>query len=198
MKSHFQCIIVAIAMILLQSCSLPTNSSTDDDLSALLTIMQVSNIADQNSDWQNYTMVITATTSNPTKASNPIIDRATWRRVGDSMEIAYSYAHSSNAGAVVGTGTYLFSMPPGYTVDSNKIDISTLESVGIVGVAAYADGVNKMTGVSKIYASNQLALQVGNDTNNHQYMAGGPAHAEPFGAIDRRISFHAMVPIAGW
>ena len=58
--------------------------------------------------WTSFAMTITATTTNPTKATTTVVDQAYWRRVGDCMEISYVYGHINNAGASVGGGDISF------------------------------------------------------------------------------------------
>ena len=84
------------------------------------------------SEWEPYTLNITAVTSDPTKGTTSV-DQAYYRRVGDSMEIKFDYAQTTTGTA--GSGVYLFSVPSGYTIDSSKIDISTGTGRGVVGAA---------------------------------------------------------------
>lgn len=59
--------------------------------------------------WENIgAVVIHGTSSNPTKATTPDIDRVLARRVGDSLELQVTYGHSNPAGAAAGSGDYIF------------------------------------------------------------------------------------------
>lgn len=148
-------------------------------------------------DWQSYTLPITGTTTNPTKATTRT-DVARWRRVGDSMEINYTYSHSSATGAANGSGTYLFGIPSGYAIDSNKVFINSAPDVGVVGAAAvYNSNVtgNRLSGFVKIYDSNRLMITTGNDQVGVQ-----PAASSLFQFTAGTVvySFLATVPIQGW
>jgi len=70
-------------------------------------------------DWVTGTTTITAVTTNPTPGSNAQ-QFTQYRRVGDSMEVIYTFQQSTVGSA--GSGTYLFSLPvSGLTIDSSKI-----------------------------------------------------------------------------
>lgn len=149
--------------------------------------------------WTSYTLQITASTSNPTKASSTVVDSANWRRVGDSMEISYSYGHTNSAGAGAGSGTYLFSLPSGYSIDSSKILVSTSSIAGgSAGKAvAYVSGVvsGLATGFVWPYDSTHLALAVTDQNSTFG------AITDSFGSLSGATAsyqFLAAVPISGW
>ncbi len=148
------------------------------------------------SDWQQYTMNITATTTAPTKATSPNIDKAMWRRVGDSMEIVYTYYAVSATGSSAGSGTYLFSIPAGFTIDSTKISISTTESIGLCGNCTfYAFGTSQNFGSCKVYDTGRLMLAL------DLTAGGGNPISSTTAAINNAnmvYSFRATVPIAEW
>lgn len=146
-------------------------------------------------DWVQFTMVITGSSSNPTKANTTLFDNAYWRRVGDSMEIVYTYAHNNNTGAAAGSGTYLFGLPSGYTIDSNKISVSTTNAPGVVG-SATVSSTNVPTGSVKVYNTTNLSIYANEAAASTAGMVG--SSFIPMNAADARYSFSARVPIAGW
>ena len=68
--------------------------------------------------WTSYALSIGATVTAPTKGTVGA-DVAQWRRIGTDMEIFYNY-YQSAAGSG-GSGSYLFPLPAGYTVDVSKL-----------------------------------------------------------------------------
>lgn len=177
------------------ACQLPAACTSDEDLTALLTLLQIENSSNQNSNWVSYPLIIGAVTTSPNKATTPDVDSACWRRSGDSMEITYSYAHTNNAGAAAGSGIYLFSLPSGYTIDSSKVVISADTQQGIVGsmaVETVADG--KASGALATYTNTALASRVANSS------VDGDVGSVLWDLADTTVkySFSARVPILGW
>lgn len=176
---------------ILQNCTLPGVNGSDEDLATLLTLIQVQSNSSQYTRWQSFPMTISATTTAPTKATSPDIDQAFWRRAGDSMEITYTYKHTNNTGATSGTGTYLFQIPDGYTIDSSRVVIDTFQETGAVGSASVFDDY---VGSSKVYTTTALALFVRNG------VAGGFVTGGSIGDLTGAtvaITFNARVPITG-
>lgn len=148
-------------------------------------------------DWKEYDLQITASTTNPTKASSPVVDNAVWRRVGDSMEISYRYRHDSNTGATSGTGTYRFSIPAGYTIDTSKFqDVGNMGGLGQVGtcnVYGAAEGI--LTGTVTVNNYQNLQLIASDDVNVPQTV--DESYVD-LGQVAAYYSFTASVPIQGW
>lgn len=145
-------------------------------------------------DWTQYTNSITGTTSNPTKATSADVDRAYWRGIGDSDEVRYDYFDADGSGAANGSGTYLFSMPPGHVIDLTKVYSAPGSASGVVGSANFNNGGADVHGVVVVYDSTHLALLLSNDTNAPAYVSSG------FGNIaqtNAAYSFIAIVPIVG-
>lgn len=140
--------------------------------------------------WAQYTMTIGGTTTAPTKGT-VAVDKAFWRRVGDSMEITYNYRQTAVGAA--GSGTYYFPLPSGYVVDTTKLGV--LSSVGtLVGSAqAYAGSI--FTGTVWYLGSSALSIQVSNDTTAVNSLGSGFAG---LGNGTVEYSFAAKVPIVGW
>lgn len=112
-------------------------------------------------DWKQYTLTVGATTTAPTPGTTTW-NKAFWRRVGDSMEIRYRIAGDPTAGGVEGSGTYLFPIPSGHTIDTVKVEASTTQIGQTVGTSmshsgSFALGEGR-DGVVSVYNSTNLKL----------------------------------------
>lgn len=138
-------------------------------------------------DWQTYVMTIGATTTPPTKGTM-VFDVAQWRRVGSNMEITYTYRHS--AAGTGGSGTYLFSLPAGYTIDMTNFDAAV---TSVVGNCNCYNGSNYYPGVVLAYNSGNVSLQYASPASSV-----GSSAMSLNSAATIVISFKASVPIVGW
>lgn len=142
--------------------------------------------------WTSFTESITATGTYPMKATSPDEDLAHWRRVGDTMEINYVYYSASSAGAADGSGLYLFSIPPGFTIDTTKVYPSTdLYIHSIVGTAGNA--------YMWVYDATHVAMM--GSTGPFTYApvgGGGTPYVQPISSSYQKYVFNAKVPISGW
>lgn len=146
--------------------------------------------------WQDYSLTIGATTTAPTKGTI-VFDKASWRRVGDSIEIRYNYAQSTAGTA--GSGTYLFPLPSGLTIDTSKVNLSTSASssakVGS-GSSSLTNPANNNYELKVIpYNSSNLAVTVSTGTTTPAFI--GSANLA-LSDIDRCYNFFATVPISQW
>jgi len=73
--------------------------------------IQPASIAAAVGPWTDYTPVWTSSGTQPSIGNGGIVGK--WRRVGDSMEVAIAAVFGTTT--TYGTGTYNFSLPPGYT-----------------------------------------------------------------------------------
>ena len=147
-------------------------------------------------DWQSFTMTIGATTTAPTKATTPNIDKAYWRRNGTNMEITWSYHSSTGTGQAVGSGTYLFNLPSGYSIDSNKINVGTTAMTGVCGVLSHASDTDPLAGHVFAYSSTQLVGYVGDEGSSYNPVSS--SFAALVSSTARTYSLQASIPIAGW
>lgn len=162
-------------------------------------------------DWQSYTAIVTATSANPTYGTTQL-NTNLWRRVGDSMEIAFQFEQSSNGTA--GSGTYLFPLPSGYSIDTTKISVGSTgnfqSATCIVGQGEiYTDttGPNDVSAPCQVttWSTGELALWIDVVTTHGQtsvssnypamFASGG---FRDFSSSPLGIRFIAKVPIAGW
>ncbi len=70
---------------------------------------------------------ISATTTAPTKATSPNLDKARWTRVSGSgnAKVRLEYFDADGTGAAAGSGDYLFKMPSGLKIDTTKLTVWT-------------------------------------------------------------------------
>jgi hypothetical protein len=143
-----------------------------------------------------YTMTIGAVTSAPTKGT-VVRDVAKWSRRGRHMLITYNYEQSVAGSA--GTGTYLFPLPSGPTVDDTALSGATTNLPPIVGTGWQSTTANITSevrftevGVYTSLTSLVMFAQVGTTGT-----FTGSSSAELSNATVA-YSFRAEVPIADW
>lgn len=149
--------------------------------------------------WTSYSMTIGAVTSAPTKGT-AARDEARWMRVSDdSIMINYNYRQTVAGSG--GTGTYIFQLPTGLTIDTAKISTAATGSYNaqsIVGTSIVSSdaGVNPAHwGIAYVCSSSGVSLAAGSDlagfspisSTNHTLVNAGQAYA-----------FTATVPVSGW
>ncbi len=79
-------------------------------------------------------MTITSTGTSPTKASSTINDYISATDDGDWVTVDFEYSHTNSAGAVVGTGDYLYKLPAGYAFDTSIHPVNT-QATSVSGTA---------------------------------------------------------------
>lgn len=141
--------------------------------------------------WESFTSVIEGSGSNPTKGTTTT-DDAYFRRVGESMEIQWSF-HQSGAGTA-GSGFYKFIIPNGLTIDSSKTVLG-LGTIPLRGAAMGRTGSTYYTGWTYAADSTSLAFVLLNDTSAPNDW--GSAFLSLSGT-DARIGFFANIPILEW
>lgn len=150
------------------------------------------------------TMTVTATSTNPNKATTPDIDSVAWRRVGGSAEIVWRYKQSSFAGASAGSGDYLYALPTGMTVDTtlfpsdtagatSESDIyATQVGTASIGIDSGADGL----GGAYLYDSSKVRARTSNAFST--YGSWGSGFFAFTVANNVGWTIRATVPISGW
>lgn len=153
-------------------------------------------------DWQDYTLTVGATTTPPTQGSGAT-KNARWRRIGDSMEITFNY-YQTAAGST-GSGTYLFPIPAGFTIDSTKIALTTAAN-GNGGTVLGNSIVNDISvGASNFslqgqvfgYSTTQLYIVSSNSAAGQSVIMSSSSQVN-FGDTICNVSFKVTVPILGW
>lgn len=143
-------------------------------------------------DWVDYSLVVDATTTAPTFGT-VTLNKARYRRIGDSAEIDYQFEQTS--AGTSGTGTYLYPLPPGLSADTNKITIAPGNvGKGDLGNGGAFDGNNWILG-AYLHSATQIAL-VG--TNPTSFLDAGSAGIADYANATVQVSFRITVPIQGW
>lgn len=144
-------------------------------------------------DFTTYTLTIGGTTSAPTPGTTAV-NQAQWARVGDRAFIKYQFSQTGAGSA--GSGTYLFPIPSGLTIDSSKTEFASTNSNRTtainLGSASSFDGTTVQFGVVAAYNSTNLALYVGTAANSVSNTV------VPLSNATARYGFTALVPITGW
>ena len=154
--------------------------------------------------WNSYPMIIGAVPTPPTLNGTISANIAQWRRSGSDMELTYNYVQSSVG--VVGSGTYLFQLPIGYTIDWSKLSSANNSAVpvlvghGRVLIAAAAYYANVYF-IPSLVTSTGLSLN--NITLNYETTIGADLLV---GSVQGGVAanaiveyhFYAKVPIAQW
>jgi hypothetical protein len=138
-----------------------------------------------------YTMTPSATTTSPTKGT-VATDKAYWWREGEHMVVRYHYQQTGAGGS--GSGTYLYPIPSGYTIDTSKLETNASAS-SAVGVAAGYDGTSQYTGYVGVYNTGYLVVYLASETSGATAVGSSRV---PYGNANARISFEARIPIAEW
>jgi hypothetical protein len=149
------------------------------------------------------TNTVTATTSNPTKASGITVDKIYWRRVGKNAEIRIEYVQSNTTSAAAGSGDYLWQIPSNMTIDTTTITPFTT----VVGINTAASITNVVGGGQwRVSAANyDLSVVVYDTTKVRLYYLGvtdGGMMASGAGANFTVATFgfgvYFSVPIVDW
>lgn len=79
-------------------------------------------------DWIDAgTMTVTATTTNPSKASSPLVDFIKYRKDSSTAyQVWYRYAHNNSTGATYGSGVYMVDLPTGLAFGTSVKKAPTL------------------------------------------------------------------------
>lgn len=153
------------------------------------------------SDWTEYELIIGATVTPPTPGTVEI-NQAMWRRDGDTLELRYEFKQSA-AGASAGSGFYLFPLPNGLIIDSNKITTNNgADGRVVVGSGKYTSAADDQDATSisahpVVYDSTNLAFSIDE--------AGGSGVSALAGSVATPLTnnfpgfiFTARIPIEGW
>lgn len=147
------------------------------------------NTYSQTAQSGSYVPNIEGSSSNPTIGTTTA-RLASWQKIGSSMLLQWTIIQTGAGTA--GSGTYLFPLPPGYTIDSARANISTDQELATV--LGYGDFNNT--------SSKGLPLKVMAYDSTRLFGAynGGTllTNAAGVGGANWRMTFTAIVPIAGW
>lgn len=152
-------------------------------------------------DWTSYTLTVGATTTPPTKNGSPVVDKAMWRRVGDSMEVVWEYSQTSAGSA--GSGTYLFPIPSGYTIDTAKVTVDTGSDFSCVGHGYARINATALRAALEmmVYDTSNVAARIVSSINNGTSIDSSTivnSTSYDFSNANQKITFFFRVPITGW
>lgn len=142
-------------------------------------------------DLQDYSITIGGSTTAPTLGTHT--KKASYKQIGDYAYIKFELSQTSAGSA--GSGTYLFPLPPGLTIDSSKLNIGVSGGQVSLGSATGNNGTNLASGFVSSFNSTNLQVYLGNQTD-----ATSVVGSTFYSAANTtyRIGFEAMVPIQGW
>ena len=154
-----------------------------------------------DTSWVNSgNIVLSATTSAPTRATTRETDKLWWRRSGDSAIIRIEYGAASATGAATGSGDYLFGVPANMTIDTAKVTVNA--TVGSPFIQPGVVGNFVMTAAGSIYNGGSLyvydATYVRASVTNS---ASTSVITSAFGAINNANLTYSgtfIVPITNW
>jgi hypothetical protein len=140
------------------------------------------NVFTQSGVWKDYTMTIGSTTTPPTK-QNVITDRAQYCVIGKTLCIRYDYRQNA-ASLILGSGTYLFPLPSGY---STNLTSGTSDDFFVVG-----NGY-----VQRTLSSTAVQVEMYNGTNMRLRTASGSLVTALLFSLgsDQSYTFTATIPI---
>lgn len=143
-------------------------------------------------DWQSYTLNINGSVSNPTLGT-VIENSAFYRRVGDSAQITFAFRNTSAGTA--GSGTYLFTLPPGLTFDINKLN----NTEGGSGPYNLGPAQPEFT-VGGIVAPSQTSDDATHSSLNIFDFSGNAVSSAnyPLSTPNTYYGFNATIPISQW
>lgn len=148
--------------------------------------------------WSTYTMVITGTSSNPTKSTSPRVDLAQWKRRGQNVLVSYMYDSTGGSGGAAGGGCYEFALPTNITMLSASTTLGT-------SITLYGDGSSVGNGVSSTSASSRSGNMTAFTDTSHVIMSYG-ASGSCWGSATTGIlasssakgTFQLEWPATGW
>lgn len=142
-------------------------------------------------DWRSFTL-------SPSTGSfgSIAVNNAQWRRVGDSMELLWQFRQTGTGTA--GSGTYAFTIPSPYTIDSTKFTTTTSTATNrVIGVAQVNDNTNFYIGNVTVLDGSQTQIAILVQTSAVADAFWGSGLAALSGSTIS-AGFMAKIPITGW
>jgi hypothetical protein len=151
----------------------------------------------------SFTPTIYGTTTNPTRATTNT-EYANWTRYGKFLNFQYSYQQSATTGAASGSGTYLFSLPSGLTVDGTFIDKLTAgDETAVVGSCAFRGNASttQVAGYAMVFDNGAgkegVLLEGVLEGGGNMVVLSSTSYGFAGNAV-LRFGFQALIPITGW
>jgi hypothetical protein len=155
-------------------------------------------------DWvDGGALILSATTTAPTKGASLAVDKVWWRRNGENAEVRIEFRQT--AGGTAGSGDYLFKMPGSLEIDTNKVTVyTTVEgwnsnflNNNMVGSSQGGNGANQFFGGIVVYDKDYVRMTGGDDSLAQQgFIASVGAYNLSGASIYYVANF--KVPIKDW
>jgi hypothetical protein len=145
--------------------------------------------------WKPFAMEITANSENPT-IGTVVNNQAHYLQIGGLLSVMYNFEKSD--GGSDGSGDYIFSLPPGFTVDTDIVPVvptpGFTEPYALLGTArAYSD--SNLIGYGFVYPCNDKGLCI-------RVIEGTTGSYKNVGSVDYSLSkknvryaFFAQIPV---
>ncbi|KKM84975.1 hypothetical protein LCGC14_1293810 [marine sediment metagenome] len=157
------------------------------------------NVTSVEKEWTEFIPSVDAVTTAPTLATTHK-KKASYKVVGKSLHIIWSYSHIWATGATGGSGDYLIPIPAGYTIDTSKVDMASVENTYAYGTPIGHGRIMQDTAWGEltvvIHDNTNLRLIITNEnsggTQVFKFMSNG------FFAINvnnQKVLFTAEIPI---
>lgn len=192
-----------------EEVTVPVSAPTNVDLKAfgddVFTLKKILDLEIPiQTDWvDGGPLVLSATTTAPTKGGTIVVDKVWWRRNGENAEVRIEYRQTS--AGVAGSGDYLFRMPSSLEIDTNKVTVyATVEgwnsnflNNNTVGSSQGGNGANQFFGGVVVYDKDYVRLTGGDDSLAQQgFIASAGAYNISGASIYYLATF--KVPIKDW
>ena len=156
-------------------------------------------------EWKNDgAITIGATTTAPTKGTTSV-DKAWYRRVGDSLEVRLEYAQSGGSPAA-GSGDYLLTIPNSLSIDTDKVQTyTTVLGAGnaqpdhSIGTCHVTITNNAAEGTVSVYSSTQIRFHlISSDDASGNSLGTFSSAFYTFSSDPLAFGATFKVPIEGW
>jgi hypothetical protein len=152
--------------------------------------------------WTSYTPTITAPTTSPTLPTTNILN-AMYSVQGKTLFINFNLSYAAQAGATAGTGTYNFSIPAGYVIDTTKALIPSLTGTAAdsgydgtcIGTYHLSNTVSNYAGKVVALSTTTVGLFGTTFSGTSRGLRGSASGQLTEGASPTTYSFTAQIPI---
>lgn len=122
----------------------------------------VINVDMTSSGWTLFTTTITATTTSPTLGAGSTT-QSYYLQVGKILYVKFIFTNVSITGATSGSGTYLFNIPSGFTINSSIVTFSNPDFA--MGSSIFKNGSGSVIGFGIVTAHNSTNYKIMMYTN---------------------------------
>lgn len=165
-----------------------------------------SNLVEYSTGWTSAgTMTLSATTTAPSFGTATIVTNdVQYQRNSTNARVRISYRHTAAGTATAGSGDYLWKMPAGLLIDTNKVKAystvegwnSSFQSDNSVGVCHVGTGANQAFGRVVVYDNDELRCFADDGASNQQGSISSIGFPLTSSGAYYMLDFE--VPIQGW